>query len=260
MSHGFQIQGSYTLGKCIDDGSAPEIGDPYVNSIGSPLWFDASSRRGLCDFNVGQNFAVNYLWNVPAPSRGGLVANYILGGWEVGGIFTAATGTPFSMLIAGDPNGMKGEPWPFPDRLSGPGCGDPVNPGNPSNFVKLNCFSPPIAPASFAAVCQPAAPSVAAMISNTCMNLAGNAGRNRITGPGLADFDFSLFKNIPIWEAFKIQFRMEAFNIFNRANFQSPVDNLYIFNQDGTPVSGAGAIDSTTTTARQIQFGLKLIW
>jgi len=260
MSHGFQIQGSYTWGKCIDDGSAPEIGDPYVNSIGSPLWFDPSARRGLCDFNVGQNFAVNYVWNIPAPSRGGAVARHVLGGWEVGGIFTAATGTPFSMLIAGDPDGMKGEPWPFPDRLSGPGCGNPVNPGNPSNFVKLNCFSPPIAPASFAAVCQPAAPSVAALIPNTCMNLAGNAGRNRIIGPGLADFDFSLFKNIPIGEAFKIQLRMEAFNIFNRANFQSPVDNLFIFNQDGTPVSGAGAIDGTTTTARQIQFGLKLNW
>jgi hypothetical protein len=97
-----------------------------------------------------------------------------------------------------------------------------------------------VAPASFAAVCQPAAASVAAVIPNTCMNLNGNAGRNELVGPGL-------------------QFRVAMFNILNRANFQSPLDSTYLLNQNGTPVSGAGFTDSTSTPSREIQLGLKII-
>jgi hypothetical protein len=95
------------------------------------------------------------------------------------------------------------------------------------------------------------------------MNLFGNAGRNTVIGPGLANVDFSAFKNnyIPrISETFNVQFRAEFFNIFNHPNFQSPVKHNAIFNQDGSPASGAGVINSTTTSSRQIQFGLKIIW
>ena len=96
------------------------------------------------------------------------------------------------------------------------------------------------------------------------MNLLGNRGRNHIYGPGIADFDFSIFKDnrIPsISEAFNVQLRFEFFNVFNRPNFQSPVDNNVLFNPDGTSVSGAGVlIDSTTTTSRQNQFGVKNVW
>ena len=92
------------------------------------------------------------------------------------------------------------------------------------------------------------------------MNLMGNAGRNQIFGPGLVNLDFSLFKNFDISERLRVQFRTEFFNILNHANFQSPVDNNTLLNQDGTPIPGAGAIDSTTTTSRQIQLGLKVIW
>ena len=266
MGHGFQAQGSYTWGKCIDDGSGNNIGDPFNNSIGSLLFFAPTVRHGLCDYNVGQNLVLNFIWDIPSPKFGGLIVQRILGGWESGGIFTASTGTPFSVLIAGDPQGQGGvsEPWPVADRLVGSGCsGNPVNPGNPNNFLKLNCFSPPVAPASFASMCQPAAPSVAAVIPNTCMNLFGNAGRNSIIGPGLADLDFSLFKNFPvrrISESFNVQFRAEFFNIMNHTNFQSPLDNNTIFNQDGTRVPGAGSIDATATDPRQIQFALKVIW
>lgn len=258
MSHGFQVQGSYTWGKCLDNGSGAQIGDPFQNSIASPFWLDEHLRRGLCDFNVAHNFVLNYLWDIPGPKANRL-ASAVLSNWEVGGIFTAATGTPFTPLIGGDPFGMLGDPWPFPDRLQGAGCGNPVNSGNVNNFINLNCFSVPIAPASFASVCQPDA----AGTPGSCMNLYGNAGRNQFTGPGLAEFDFSLFKNIPvkrISENFNIQFRAEFFNIFNRANFQSPIDNSVLFNQDGSAVGGAGALDATTTDPRQIQFGLKLVW
>ena len=99
---------------------------------------------------------------------------------------------------------------------------------------------------------------------NYCANLRGNLGRNTIIGPGLSKLDFSVFKNNyvrRISESFNAQFRAEIFNIFNRANFGSPTDNLAVFDQNGVQqTQTAGLLTSTQTTSRQIQFALKLIW
>jgi hypothetical protein len=97
----------------------------------------------------------------------------------------------------------------------------------------------------------------------TCANLRGNLGRNTVIGPGLANLDFSLFKNDrirSISESCSVQFRAEFFNVFNRANFASPNDNRIVFDQTGSPISSAGLITSTQTPSRQIQLALKLIW
>jgi hypothetical protein len=98
-----------------------------------------------------------------------------------------------------------------------------------------------------------------------CFNLRGNAGRNILIGPGLMNLDASIFKNIPvrkISENFNVQFRAEFFNVLNRANFSVPItpDNTDIFDSTGAPTGVAGQLTSTATTAREIQFGLKLIW
>ena len=82
-------------------------------------------------------------------------------------------------------------------------------------------------------------------------------------GPGVVNFDFSLFKNNyirRISESFNVQFRAEFFNVFNHSNFNSPIDNSTLFDQTGAPVAGAGMIDSTSTTAREIQVALKVIF
>ena len=264
MSHGFQAQGSYTWSKCIDMGSGGLLGDPYANSLSSLMFFNRQGRRGLCDFNITQNFVVNYLWTPPTPNFGGTAAQHILGGWEFGGVIVASTGSPFTVLIAGDPLGQSStDPIGFASRLSGSGCAHPVNPGNVNNYIKLGCFSPPVVPASFAGVCQPALDATGTPIPGTCMNLFGNAGRNTVVGPGLFNVDFSVFKNnyiARISETFNIQFRAEFFNLLNHANFQAPIKHNAIFNEDGSPASGAGQINSTSTFSRQIQFGLKIIW
>jgi len=92
----------------------------------------------------------------------------------------------------------------------------------------------------------------------------GNAGRNTIIGPGLENFDLSLFKNNPvrkISETFNAQLRFEFFNVLNHANFQVPVPgNRQLFNVNLASVSTAGLLTSTATTSRQIQIALKLIW
>jgi hypothetical protein len=153
----------------------------------------------------------------------------------------------------------------YPDRLKGPGCSTAVNPGNPNDYIKLNCFTLPMSTPAIAAQCVPFQPGGAGnpVIAGTCSNLLGNEGRNSVIGPGLVNLDFSLFKNnriARISENFNVQFRAEFFNLFNRSNFNAPIDNSTIFNQDGSPVGGAGLIDSTSTTAREIQFGIKMIW
>jgi hypothetical protein len=151
-----------------------------------------------------------------------------------------------------------GEP---PDLLTGPGCQTLTNPGNPNNFIKTQCFAFPAQPTR-----------------------RGNLGRNTLIGPGLSKLDVSIFKNNRIVrkigsvpgcdgagcksgrfsnlfsEEFNIQFRAEFFNILNQTNFSSPTDNLEVFDKSGQPISGAGLIDSTQTTSRQVQFALKLIW
>jgi hypothetical protein len=121
----------------------------------------------------------------------------------------------------------------------------------------------------------PTAPSLAFYNSNCdptvgnfpqCFNLRGNAGRNIILGPGLQNLDFSVFKDNSIKrisEIFKVQFRAEFFNILNRANFGIPNmgnGEADVFDANGTPISTVGKLTTTTTTSREIQFAVKLIW
>ncbi|HXM97661.1 MAG TPA: carboxypeptidase regulatory-like domain-containing protein [Candidatus Dormibacteraeota bacterium] len=264
MSHGFQAQGSYTWGKCIDMGSGSLLGDPYKNSLSSLMFFNRNSRRGLCDFNVAHNFVGNFVWTLPTPEFGGAVGHYILGGWELGGILSANTGTPMTLVVAGDPLGQgSSDPWPYPNRVPGAACKNPVNSGS-VNYLKLDCFGPPTAPASYDVLCVKALDTSHNPIPGTCMNLFGNNGRTSVIGPGLIDLDFSVFKNFrveKISDSFNVQFRAEFFNIMNHTNFQPPLDNKVILYSDGSQIgSPAGQITATSTTSRQIQLGLKLIW
>ncbi len=89
----------------------------------------------------------------------------------------------------------------------------------------------------------------------------GNLARNTIIGPGLVNWDFSLMKNTRIAslsENFSFQFRAEFFNVLNRANFGDP--SRTVFDSSQRILGNAGRITTTVTSARQIQFGLKVIW
>jgi hypothetical protein len=80
-----------------------------------------------------------------------------------------------------------------------------------------------------------------------------------LIGPGIAPVDASLLKTIPFHERIRLQFRGEFFNLLNRANFNTP--NPVVFSSANTlPLSTGGVVTSTSTTSRQIQFGLKLLW
>jgi hypothetical protein len=240
-SSGFEFHVAYTLGKSIDTLSATVTNDTFPNGVFNPLFFDQRTSRALSDFDVRHNFVASFTWELRSPSWRSALPRWGFSGWQLGGVFHASSGQPFTPILGGDPAGMKldqtSEP---PDLLAGSGCQSLINSGDPNHYIKTQCLGFP-APAS----------------------RWGTLGRNAIIGPGIAKLDFSVFKNNHvrrISENFNLQFRAEFFNILNRANFSSPTDNLNIFDQNGNPIPSAGLITSTQTTSRQIQLALKLDW
>jgi hypothetical protein len=241
VSHGIELHAAYTWGKSIDTLSATEADDAFPNGLFNQLFFDQRTSRGLSDFDVAQTLVVSFTWEVPSRASNSPLPKWALSGWQLGGVYKASTGQPFTPILGGDPAGMRlDETSEPPNLLGGPGCSTLTNPGNPNTYIKTQqCLAFPGA------------------------NRWGNLGRNSFIGPGVSNLDFSVFKNNPvkrISETFNAQFRAEFFNILNRANFSSPTQNLAVFDQNGLRVSSAGLITSTQTTSRQIQFALKLIW
>ncbi|MDQ2945368.1 MAG: hypothetical protein M3Y27_05405, partial [Acidobacteriota bacterium] len=233
MSHGFDLQASFTWARSLDTGSSVGSGGPFSNSISGQFLF--APIKALSDFNVSRSLVMSGTWEIPfAKARP-------WGGWQLGSIINVADGLPFSTLISGDALGQGNQSlFDVPDRLSSAGCNHPVNPGNPTQYIKLSCFAFPFPSTRF-----------------------GNAGRNNLIGAGLVSADVSLFKNIAVnWihEGVRMQFRAEAFNVANRANFAAPLVNNKLFDIRGAPVNFAGQITTLQTSPRQVQFGLKLIW
>ncbi|HEV7968100.1 MAG TPA: TonB-dependent receptor [Candidatus Acidoferrales bacterium] len=265
MSHGLELQGSFTWGKSIDTGSGSIAGDTFSNGLSSLPWYALNSNRALSDFNIGRTLLISATWQVPGLKSVAGAEGWVTSGWELGAILKLNDGVPFTATWGtdGDPQGLNSsDPWAFPDRLGGPGCQSLVNPGNPNNYIKTQCFAVPTAPnqAFYNANCDSTVG-----VYPQCFNLRGNSGRNILIGPGLANLDFSIFKNNPVKsvsDSFNVQFRAEVFNALNRANFSVPVtpDNTDIFDSTGAPTGVAGLLSSTTTSAREIQFAIKLFW
>jgi len=244
MSHGIQLQGSYTWAKSLDTGSAGLAGDTFVNSVKVLPWFDPKLRKGPSDYDIRHNFVFNMLWNIPGSKTENHALGFLANGWQMGNILSVSTGTPITPIIDGDPLGLNGSAsFAFPNVLGGSGCASKVNPGNVAHYIKPECYAMP----------------------NPVTTL-GNARRNSIVGPGLTNLDSSFFKNNHlkgVSETFNIQFRADFFNILNHTNFASPCatcGNTSIFDQNGARIASAGQIINTQTTARQVQLALKVIF
>ncbi len=275
LSQGLQGQLSYTFGKCRDLSSAPVTGDTFENSIAVPLMLIKSARLGGCDYDIRHVFSGTAMWRIPSLKGATGALSVLTAGWELGTIVTATSGAPFTATV-GDGNdplgtGFNGDfSMDFASLL--PGC----NPtGSGVNYIHTNCFTPPTAPDSFpvatssapfgcAPTSFPASPVTPPSGTEFCSNVLGNTRRNEFHGPPLTTVDFSIYKNTHISEALNVQFRAEFFNILNHTNFLSPGflnsggQNNSIYDFDGTALPTA--LNQTSTTSRQIQFGMKLIW
>src|SRR5439155_2051369 len=131
LDDGLQLQGCYTWSRSLDTGSAGLAGDTFVNSVKVLPFFDSDLRKGPSDFNLTHNAMVNVMWVVPGSESPSGFAGWISTGWQVGGILSLSSGSPFTPVIDGDPLGLNGSAsFAFPNVLSGGGCDKLVNPGN----------------------------------------------------------------------------------------------------------------------------------
>jgi len=240
FSHGLSLRGVYTWSKALDNGDSLN-GTTAGNAPGlvsNP--FNLSADYGLATYDVRNVAVINAVYKLPIGRgqalAGGVhgVADKLVTGWSVNSIVTAQGGFPFTPQLSYNPSNNGDTRNPVRPFLN-PDFTGPVISGKPSQWFNPTAFLAPPANSGF----------------------YGNLGRDTYTGPGLATWDFSAVKDTLIHERWSLQFRAEIFNLLNRANFNTP--NLIVFTPSG--VSGtAGAITSTSTTARQIQFGLKVLW
>ena len=240
FSHGLSLRGVYTWSKALDDGdslNATTAGNA-PGLVANP--FNIRADWGLATYDVRNMGVISAVYELPF-GRGKWLAssvegwrNKLVGGWSVNSIVTAQSGFPFTPQLSYNPsnNGDTRNPVrPF----ANPNFAGPAILGTPAQWFNPAAFLAPPANSGF----------------------YGNLGRDTLIGPGLATWDFSTLKNTGITERLSLQFRAEIFNLLNRANFNTP--NLIVFTPSG--LSGtAGAITSTSTTSRQLQFGLKLLW
>jgi hypothetical protein len=243
---GLMYQIAYTWSKSIDNGTATYTeGGEAINSVGAPWAFDPRINRGVSDFDIPHNFVINFQYDLPVPAavKTRILANSILGGWQIGGIYTRQTGGPFSLKIASD-QGFTGNSNATgssngsqrPQYVGGPGCNPNAVTGNIDNYIMTQCIGFPIP------------------------GQLGNLGRGTLRMPVFRDLDFSIFKNQNLLgERLKAQFRVETFNLLNNTNLQPQLRT--IFDGTGKLVANVGtALGPTTNTSRQIQFGLRLLF
>lgn len=244
FSHGLSLRGVYTWSKSLDDGDSlnATTASNAPGLVSNP--FDLHADYGLATYDVRHIGVINAVYALPfgkgQPFGNSLEgwSNALVSGWSVNSIVTLQSGFPFTPQLSYNPsnNGDTRNPVrPFVN----PAFTSPVILGKPSQWFDPNAFLAPPAGSGF----------------------YGNLGRDTLIGPGLATWDFSTFKTTTLRERLSLQFRAEIFNLLNRANFNTP--NLITFTSStaGTKTSGtAGSMTSTSTTSRQIQFGLKLVW
>ena len=244
FSHGLTLRGVYTFAKTLDDGDSlnQTAAGNAPGLVSNP--FDLAADKGLATFQVKHAAVVDALYALPF-GRGarfasdlGRLGNAVVGGWSVGGILTAQSGFPFTPQLSYNPSNNGDTRNPVRPFLN-PTFSGPVILGKPGQWFNPAAFIAPPSASGF----------------------YGNVGRDTYIGPGLATWDFSVLKDIPLRESLGLQFRAEIFNLLDRANFNTP--NLIVFTPPtatSNGPSGTGAITSTSTTSRQVQFGLKLHW
>jgi hypothetical protein len=217
FSHGLQGLFSYTYGQSYDDVSIFWVWDDRLN------WRPSTSQA------LDLRHVVSSSWTYDLPvgkgrqflGRAPAAVDLIAGGWSVNGIATLRTGEPMSVTSRNNLLNTGTNNW------ANNTCGGSIGmPKNVNQWFDTNCFADPTDPYVF-----------------------GNAGTGVLRGPGVVNFDLSVFKNFKIKERFQTQFRAEFFNAFNNPHFANP--------NTARANANYGRITSTILTPREIQLGLR---
>jgi len=207
LSHGLSFLASYTFSKSLDDVSSFNITGSASQPVAgendlaqNPL--DLAAERGRSMFDARHRFVLSYEWELPWWKNPHGWYQQALGNWQVNGINTFMSGTPFTVLDQSfnyDAPEITGFSAFRPNLVGNPNNGPKTVQQwfNTSAFQQLN-------------------------LATTSAGVYGTEGRNVVQGPGLAEWDFSAIKNIRVAESKDLQFRAEFFNLFNHANFRLP--------------------------------------
>ena len=217
FSHGIAFLASYTFSKTIDDASSFNM----TGSASKPVAgendlaqdpFNLAAERGRSLFDSRHRLVLSYEWALPVWQQPHGWYQQILGRWQLNGIVTVMSGTPFTVFDSVDVSEQGSAP-----EITG------FSANRPNLVSGQNPNTGPKTPAAWlnAAAFQRITPD-----PNSPVQQFGTAGRNIAQGPGYADWDFSAFKNIPVTEGKQFQFRAEFFNFLNHTNFRLPDSDI----------------------------------
>jgi len=217
FSHGLAFLVSYTYSKSIDDASSFNM----TGSASKPVAgendlaqdpFNLAAERGRSLFDSRQRLVLSYQWAIPWWRQPHEWYQHVFGGWQVNGIATVMSGTPFTVFDSNDVSQQGGAPEITGFSANRPNLVSGQNPNSgsktPGAWLNADAF-------------QRITPD-----PNSPIQQFGTAGRNISQGPGYGNWDFSLFKNIPIKEGKQFQFRAEFFNFLNHTNFRLPDSDI----------------------------------
>jgi hypothetical protein len=217
FSHGLSFLASYTYSKSIDDASSFNM----TGSAAKPVAgendlaqnpFDLAAERGRSLFDARHRLVLSYQWSLPFWRQPHGWYQQVLGNWQVNGIATIMSGTPFTVFDSTDFSVQGSAPEIsgfFSNRPNVVAGQNPNNgPKKPNDWLNASAFQQVI------------------QDPNSPVQQFGTAARNIAQGPGYVNWDFSAFKNIRIAESKEIQFRAEFFNILNHANFHLPDSDI----------------------------------
>ncbi len=215
FSHGLSFLATYTWSHSIDDVSSFNItGSASQDTAGendlAQNPFDLAAERGNSMFDARHRFVLSYQWSIPYLQHSSTFYGRVLGNWQLNGIFTAMSGTPFTVFDSNDVSVQGSAPEISGFSSNRPNLiGDPNSgPHTAAQWFNVNAFQK--------ITQDPTSP----------VQQFGNEGRNVVRGPGYVNWDFSALKNIRLTETKELQFRGELFNFLNHTNFRLPVSDI----------------------------------
>ncbi len=217
---------SYTLSKAINYADNSDSG---LTWNWQPMW---ERNRALADFDRTHNLQIYGIYDLPfGPGRRWAndgVLGVIAGGWQLNGVFSAMSGTPFTVTSSGTSVNAPGNTQTADQVMSEVRILGGVGRGN--SYFDPNAF-----------------------VGVTAVRF-GNSGRNSLRGPGLVNLDASLFRDFQLSDGLKMQIRAEVFNVTNTPAFSLPGSLTF------TDARNFASISSMRNAPRQIQLGIKLYW
>lgn len=230
LSDGLQLGATFTYSKSIDEGSGVTSGGDELpqGQRGIYAW-DMHLKRGPSAYDIRKVFSGNLSYELPFGRNLTGIAAVLGKGWQINSIITLSDGYALSVEESSADQARRiGDDENLRPNLIANGNNNPVT-GDPERWYDISQFTP------------------------STIGFFGNLGRGTVTSPGLATVDLSLFKKMTVGIG-ELEFRVETFNLLDRANFGTP--NMVAF-INGEPNPNAGRITRTRTPGRQTQLGLR---